>query len=237
MPRLTSIASCLLLICACSSDSKEDAEDLPVAQTWGAAGSSGDVTPIGTANAPHAGLDMGSPDPHAGLGIDLGSPDPHAGLGIDMGSNDPHAGLNEGSQEGMGSVAGLGFAAPDPSRKVDPSLYLAGELTVSDEMRNRIVEGSVLFLSVRPVNKVTGESLGSPLAVEIMPLASFPIPFHLSAAQSMVAGTNFFGDVVVYARLDGDGEATTSFSGDIEGSIRAAIPADGLKVVLDTLVP
>jgi hypothetical protein len=53
----------------------------------------------------------------------------------------------------------------------------------------------------------------------------------------MVAGTAFEGDVMVYARVDSDGEASSKLSGDVEGSVMASIPADKLSLVLDTLVP
>jgi hypothetical protein len=38
-------------------------------------------------------------------------------------------------------------------------------------------------------------------------------------------------------RVDRDGEAMSRKPGDIEGSVRAKIPARGLKIVLDTPVP
>ncbi len=60
--------------------------------------------------------------------------------------------------------------------------------------------------------------------------------FHLSAAQMMVAGTRFEGDVVVYARVDGDGEASSTLPGDVEGRVEASIPAEGLSLVLDTVI-
>ncbi len=212
-----------LLLVACGCDSKEDpAANLPVANSWGAQGGA-----QAAGSDPHAGMDMGGDDPYAGM--DMGGDDPHAGL--DMGGDDPHAGLDMGGSE-LG-----GWQPPDPNRKVDPSQFLKGTLSAGKVVAGKIAPGSILFLSVRPVNKATGESLGSPLAVERLEVQSFPLRFHLSSEQSMVAGTAFEGDVMVYARIDGDGEASTTMPGDIEGSVMATIPAQGLKLVLNSVVP
>ncbi|MBL4637652.1 MAG: hypothetical protein JKY56_27605 [Kofleriaceae bacterium] len=228
MRSAVTLLACLPLL-SCGSDEQDSGAELPVAKSW--TGSEVAVQPVGK----HQGLDIGLPDdPHAGLGLDMGAgSDPHAGLGLGLGGDsDPHAGLDLG----MGSVAGLGLKAPDPDRQVDDSQFLSGSLSIAAELKNAVSDG-VLFLSVRPVNKLTGESLGSPLAVEILDLSSFPIEFRLSGAQTMVAGTEFVGDVLIYARIDQDREASTSTPGDVEGSVRATIPASGLRLVLDTLVP
>ena len=63
------------------------------------------------------------------------------------------------------------------------------------------------------------------------------MPFTLSGKNTMMPGTKFEGNVAVIVRVDRDGEATTRAKGDIEGQVRAKIPARGLKIVLDTPVP
>ncbi len=215
MRSVVTLLACLPLF-SCGSEEQDTGADLPVAKSW-----SGSEVAIQPVARNHQGLHIGvSDDPLAGLGLNLD------------GASDPHAGLNLG----MGSVAGLGLSAPDPERQVDDSLFLSGSLSITAELKNAVSDG-VLFLSVRPINTVTGESLGSPLAVEILELSSFPIEFRLSGAQTMVAGTEFAGDVLIYARIDQDREASTSTPGDVEGSVRATIPASGLRLVLDTLVP
>lgn len=148
------------------------------------------------------------------------------------GAGDPHAGLDMG---GAGGNPG-GLAAPDPNRKIDPKMVLQGSLSASKDLAGLIKPGAIIFLSARPVNKVTGESLGAPLAVDRIDVQSLPVDFHLSGAQSMVAGTAFEGDVMLYARLDGDGEASSTLPGDIEGKVMATIPAEGLELVLDSLI-
>ena len=58
----------------------------------------------------------------------------------------------------------------------------------------------------------------------------------MTPGNVMMAGTTFAGAVQITARVDRDGEAMTRAAGDIEGVLRAEIPAGGLKIVLDTPV-
>ena len=200
----------LALLASCGDDKKEDpAASLPVANSWNAAGgsTSGPAIP----NDPHAGLDMGGAgDPHAGLDMG-GAMDPHAGL--DMGgATDPHAGLDMGDSENPG-----GLMAPDPNRVVDSKMFVKGSIASSAQTAALIEAGAIVFLSVRPVDKATGAILGQTLAVERIDVRTLPVDFYLSGANSMVAGTQFSGDVEVYARVDRDGEASSVEPGDIEG--------------------
>lgn len=203
---------------------------MPVAQDWSG---SAPKPEQGSAN-PHAGMNMGgSGDPHAGLNMG-GSGDPHAGL--DMGS-DPHAGLDMGDGGmAMGNGNPGGLEAPDPNRAIDPKMFLKGKITVSKEAKALVKPGAILFLSARPVNKATGESMGAPLAVDRIDVQGLPLDFHLSGAQTMVAGTKFEGDVMLYARVDGDGEASSKRPGDVEGSVLVTIPAEGIDLVLNQVI-
>lgn len=219
----------LALCTSCSDDKKEDpAASLPVANSWNAQGSAGTAPMV--PNDPHGGLDMGgATDPHAGLDMGAGG-DPHAGL--DMGgAADPHAGLDMSGSENPG-----GLMAPDPNRSVDPKMFVKGSIAGNDDTKALIEPGAIIFLSVRPINKATGDILGQPLAVERIDVRTLPVEFHLSGANSMVAGTRFDGDVEIYARVDRDGEASSVEPGDIEGRVRATIPAEGLALVLDNVV-
>ena len=218
----------IALLASCGEDKKDDpATALPVANSWNS-GASGTAAP--GSGDPHAGLDMGgSGDPHAGLDMG-GGVDPHAGL--DMGGGvDPHAGLDMSGGETPG-----GLMAPDPNRVVDPKQFVAGSIASNAETAPLIEAGAIIFLSVRPINKVTGDILGQPLAVERIDVRTLPVDFHLSGANSMVAGTDFSGDVEVYARVDHDGEASSVEPGDIEGRVRGTIPTEGLSLVLNSVV-
>jgi len=159
-----------------------------------------------------------------------GAADPHAGL--DMGGeSDPHAGLDMAGETTPG-----GLMAPDPNRPIDPNMFVKGSISASPDMSALVKSGAIVFLSVRPINKATGDVVGQPLAVERVDIRTLPVEFHLSGAQSMVAGTDFSGDVEVYARLDRDGEASSVEPGDVEGRVRASIPATGLALVLNSIV-
>ena len=210
----------LTFLACCGSEKKP--EQMPAASSWAAAGTS-DVSPM--ANDPHAGVDMGgAEDPHAGL--DMGPMgDPHAGL--DMGANDPHAGLDMGEEEG--------FVAPDPNRVVDPKMFVSGHISINAQTEALVRPGAIVFVSVRPANQ-NGAEAGQTLAVERYEVKSLPLEFHLSGIQSMLAGTRFSGDVEIYARVDGDGEASTALAGDVEGRVQATIPASGLSLVLDSVL-
>jgi hypothetical protein len=60
------------------------------------------------------------------------------------------------------------------------------------------------------------------------------MPFELTERDVMTAGTRFDGEVLIRARVDGDGEARTKLPGDVEGSLRARVPSQNLDLVLDT---
>ncbi len=164
-------------------------------------------------------------DPHAGL--DMGGGDPHAGM--DMGG-DPHAGMD------MGGGGEPQLDPPDPDAPVDLSQFLRGNIVATDETKSLIKPGAILFVSVRPIEPTSGEVIGSPLAVARLELSALPMPFSLDGRNAMSAGTRFEGDVVIAAWVDGDGEAKSKEPGDVEGSVRAKIPADNLTLSLDTIL-
>jgi hypothetical protein len=119
---------------------------------------------------------------------------------------------------------------PEP-QNVDPNLVLEGTIDIAPALKDKVKPGDVIFLSAKRVEG--GQVQRMPLAVDRLEVTSFPLPFRLTGANVMMAGTEFKGDVALTARLDRDHEATTRSPGDIEGTLRAAIPAKGLKVVLD----
>ena len=171
---------------------------------------------------PHAGMDM--QNPHAGMDMQ----NPHAGMntqnphaGMDM--NNPHAGMD------MGAPA----AEPTP---VDPSKFLKGKIVATAETKDKIKPGAILFLAVKPINPITGSVIGGTMAVERIDVDALPVDFHLSGANAMMPGTSFDGDVVITARIDQDGEARSKQPGDVEGEVKAKIPAENLELQLDTLV-
>jgi hypothetical protein len=214
---------------------------LPPASDWSSSSESASSTsdvprlPPGMAPGrrpgdPHAGLDM-SGDPHAGLGM---SGDPHAGL--DM-SGDPHAGLDMSGDPHAGlDVTRLGLEAPDPDRKIDPSRRVAGAITVDPEARDRAKPGTSVFVVVKRAGP-DGAPSGPALAVDKLTWSGDGVSFTLTDANAMIAGTELGGDVVVMARYDQDSDALTREPGDITGQTRVKIPADDVKLRLDTVLP
>jgi hypothetical protein len=165
-------------------------------------------------------------NPHAGVG----AADPHAGLAM---GGDPHAGL------AMGGDPHGGMAAVNPHgepQAVDPSKYVRGAISVAGEAAGAVKAGDIIFISVKPVDPATGAILGGTIAVDRVDVTQLPVAFELTGANVMTQGAVFEGDVVVTARVDRDGEARTREAGDVEGSTTVAIPADGVSLVLDTIV-
>ncbi len=183
---------------------------------------------------PHAGLDMGDPsdpsNPHAGLDMgDLSDPsNPHAGLDMSGdGEPDPHGGTD---------VTKLGLAAPDPDRPIDPSHRVTGTITVDPKARAKLTSGTAVFLVVKRAGP-DGAPSGPPLAVDKLTWTGDGMAFELTEAQAMVAGTDLSGDVVVMARYDQDSDALSRQPGDVTGQVRVKIPADHVKLTLDTVLP
>src|SRR5262245_63686291 len=175
---------------------------------------------------PHAGLDMSDPsNPHAGL--DMSDPsNPHAGLDMSDPGN-PHAGMD---------VTKLGLAAPDPNRTIDPSHRVTGVIVVDPKAKDRVKPGTAVFVIVKRAGP-DGAASGPPLAVDKLSWRNDGVPFELTDAQAMVAGTELSGDVIVTARYDQDSDALSKQPGDITGQIRVKIPADNVKLSLDTILP
>jgi coagulation factor V (labile factor) len=233
---------------ACSKDESKDYRGLPPAESWQApspasSSASGAAATQGGMGNPHAG--MGMNDPHAGLDMNnphagMGMNDPHAGLdmnnphaGMDM--NDPHAGMDMG--DGGVDVTQLGLQPPDPDRAIDASKFLKGTIKPSAETKARIAPGAVIFLSVKRADPATGQPTGAPLAVQRVSLSAWPLWFELTEADAMVSGTAFDGDVVITAWSDQDQDAISKQPGDVQGQVRAKIPAKDLVLVLDKVVP
>jgi hypothetical protein len=190
--------------------------------------------------------DAGGGDPHAGMQMEGGGADPHAGLDMGgQGGADPHAGLDMGGQGGADPHAGLDMEGeedpemaalqpPDPDRKIDDKKFLRGTIRADAKLAGSIKSGAVMFLSAVPIEPTTGEVLGAPVAVARLDVGKLPVPFELTERNAMAAGTRFEGDVMITAWVDGDGEARTKEPGDVEGRVRARIPARNIDLVLDT---
>jgi len=248
------VALALAVVPLASACSKKQKQGLPPAESWDQASGGGMVASLDEAQRPRSTGER-SGNPHAGVPgapplDDSDGADPHAGLdmgggmgGMGMpgmggaGGADPHAGLDmSGGGGGSIDVTQLGLAAPDPARKIDPSRRVKGMLRATPRTKDRLKAGGAVFLVIRRAG-TDGQPTGSPLAVEKLMWSGDAIPFELTEANAMSAGTELSGDVVVMARYDQDSDAITKQSGDVAGQARTKVPADKLDVMLDTLLP
>jgi hypothetical protein len=225
------LATCVLGVVILAGCNKRTPEGLPPATEWqaGPAAASAELP----RPAPPPGMRGAASNPHAGLDMSAAS-NPHAGL--DMGG-DPHAGLDmQGAQAGGTDVTKLGLAAPDPNRRIDPSHRVTGTITVGAKVKDRVKAGTSVFVIAKRAG-ADGAPSGPPLAVDKLAWSAAGAAFELTDAQAMVAGTELTGDVVVVARYDQDSDALSKQPGDVTGQVRVKIPADGVKLVLDTVLP
>jgi cytochrome c-type biogenesis protein CcmH len=123
-------------------------------------------------------------------------------------------------------------AVPRPSAS---GAALEGTIEVAPALAAQVKAGDIIFLSARAVD-ASGAVQRMPLAVDRLSVGALPMTFRLTAENAMVPGAVFAGSVQITARVDRDGEAMTRTAGDIEGVVKAEIPARGLKIVLDTPV-
>jgi hypothetical protein len=202
---------------ALGCEKRKSGVEPPVAQDW-----QGELAPPGPTDDPHAGvMDRrgGAADPHAGL--DMGA------MGGGMGGADPHAGvdMSGGDMHATGEVA------------VDPATAVSGAVAIAPALQAKLPATGVVFMSIRPAG-ADGQPAGMPLAVEVFEQPALPLTFTLSGGNQMVEGGGALsGEVVVMARWDQDGDAGTKQPGDITGMTRARVPASGLSITLDTVLP
>lgn len=156
--------------------------------------------------------------------------DPHAGMGGAGDMGNPHAmgGMpNDDIHAGMRMPEAVEF---------DPKLALDGTIDAAPKLAAQVKPGDILFLFAKKIDPDTGKPFGGPVAVDRLDVTKLPVPFHLDGSNLMMQGTKFEGTVMLFARVDRDGEARTREHGDLEGTLQATIPAGGLKLILDTPV-
>lgn len=231
--RCAFLASCVgvgLGFLASAACNKKTEEGLPPASDWQGGGSdpaSADDVPA----MPPPGMASRTQDPHAGLDMSGGGggSDPHAGLDMSGagGGSDPHAGVD---------VTRMGLSAPDPDRPIDPGHRITGTLGVDAGLNSRLSPGTAVFIVVKRAG-ADGAPSGPPLAVDKLTWAAGGVAFELTEEQAMVAGTALSGDVVLTARYDQDSDAMTRQPGDVTGQVRVTVPAEHVKLTLDTVLP
>lgn len=170
------------------------------------------------------------PGPAPSMGGAGAPSDPHAGVNM----NDPHAGVDMGG--GSPDVTKLGLEAPDPRRAIDPTKAISGVIEVHPKAAARTKPGTAVFIVAKTAG-ADGAPTGAPLAVDKLEWTGAPLPFTLSEANAMVKGTSFAGDVIITVRYDQDSDAMTKEPGDITGQLQTKVPGQGVKILLDTVLP
>jgi hypothetical protein len=109
-------------------------------------------------------------------------------------------------------------------------------ITVDAKAKDRVKPGTPVFLIVKRPGP-DGAPFGPPLAVDKLTWSGDSAPFELTDAQAMIKGTDLSGEVIVMARYDQDGDASTKQPGDVTGQVTIKVPADRVKITLDTVLP
>jgi hypothetical protein len=162
--------------------------------------------------------------------------------GSQPGAVDPSAPLPPGHPSidpGQGGQAAdlPQLPAPDPNRKMDPAHHIKGTIVIDPKLKDKVKAGTPVFLVAKTLD-AQGKPMSPPLAVERLDWTDKDsLAFSLDESNAMIAGTELKGEVLVQAHYDTDGEARSKTSGDVTGEAKVTIPADGVKVVLDTLIP
>lgn len=201
---------------ATSGCKKEKRKGLPPAKEWQADKTKTDDT---TTGPEHGGPAAGS-DPHAGLGI----PSPS-----NMGGGDPHAGLN------MGGAGKPGPATRIPARKPDPSRTLAGVISVSNKVKDKLPPNARLFVYAKRWDPKTNKMTGGTIVSQVFDKFAFPLKFRIDESSSM-SGLPLTGTVVLAVRVDADRDAMSRQKGDVVGRVKVKVPNLKLNVVLDTVL-
>lgn len=224
------IASTTLIGCSKKSD-----DGLPPASEWTA--------------APSAGMDMGRlqggggamPPGHPG-GAGALPPGHPGGATMPPGhppvpSDHPTMPSDHPPMQGDGTVdvTQMGLEGPDPNRKIDPSRRIKGVLKAHAKAKSRMKDGTPVFV-VAKKRGADGKPEGPPLATVRLEWKD-NLEFELTEANAMIKGTELVGEVVVTARYDQDSEALSKQSGDVSGQTRVKIPADGVVISLDDVIP
>jgi cytochrome c-type biogenesis protein CcmH len=108
---------------------------------------------------------------------------------------DPHANVPS---------AGTEAAEAAPAAEVPSGPGLAGVIELPEALRSRVGPGALVFVTVRD----EAADGGPPVAVKRLPAASFPLPFTVGPADSMM-GQPLPARARVEARVDSDGDPLT----------------------------
>jgi cytochrome c-type biogenesis protein CcmH len=115
-----------------------------------------------------------------------------------------------------------------------PAAALKGTVRLSPELKGKAAPGDVVFIFAR-----AAQGPPMPLAVKRARVRDLPIEFALDDSMAMAPGMNLsaHGRVIVGARVSKSGDPAPK-PGDLQGaSAPVANDAQGVSVVIDTVVP
>ena len=127
------------------------------------------------------------------------------------------------------SVVSPDDALPQLAAQTAEPGAITGTLSLAPDLAGRVPEGGTLFIIAR-----RGAGGGPPLAVRRIPSPRFPLEFSIGPENVMIPGVVFEGDILLSARVDGDGNAMTRNPGDLQGSLDEPVaPGSRVSIVLD----
>ena len=123
-----------------------------------------------------------------------------------------------------------------PARGAPPVLAagepVRGTIRLATDFEGTLPANPTLFLIARP------EAGGPPLAVKRIQEPRFPLDFEIGPGDRMIEEMPFAGPLLLSARIDGDGNASTRAAGDLQGTAAAPVApgATGVDIVLDEIL-
>lgn len=140
----------------------------------------------------------------------------------------------ERSKDASPPMMGGGPPPAPPGRAANPDddatgAPIRGRVAMAPALADRQASGATLFVIAR------GGTGGPPLAVKRIVSPSFPVEFEIGPADRMIQTLPFVGPLMLTARLDGDGNATSRSPGDLQGTFAESVEPgrDGIEIVLD----
>lgn len=106
---------------------------------------------------------------------------------------------------------------------------IRGRLELAAELEGQVPRGGVLFLVAK------SPAGGPPVAVQRVPEPSFPLDFEIGPNDRMIEAIPFTGPLLLTARVDADGNATSREPGDLSGAAAAPVEpgATGITIRID----
>ncbi len=130
------------------------------------------------------------------------------------------------------SPAVVGEASVPPSGQDDAAGRIMGRVVLDEALASRVRATDTLFILARP----EGVERGPPVAVERLPISSFPLAFDLGPEDSPMGGT-LSGRVTLSARVDQDGNAMTRGEGELEARLTVEVGAKDVELRLGSVAP